>query len=334
MTASVFLDLPGAVAGDPPDAGVAAHYGDPHREQRTLVEGTGLVDRSNRGVLQVCGPDRLSWLHSLTTQHLEALKPWQATEGLVLSPRGHVEHHFALLDDGLCCWLDVEPGTAQALTTFLESMRFLLRVEVSDVSADWAVLTKTRPEPSLLSGSMPLPGGGFARPRRWPVDSVDLVVPRQHLSEIAADPSSTVCGLSALEALRVAARVPRLGFETDHRTIPHEVGWLADAVHLEKGCYRGQETVARVHNLGRPPRRLVLLQLDGSQERLPSHGDEVTSAERSVGFVTSAAWHHVQGPIALALIRRSVPDEQPLTAGGVAARIEPSPSPSLLRAQG
>ena len=78
-----------------------------------------------------------------------------------------------------------------------------------------------------------------------------------------------LAGIWAAEALRVAAWRPRLGFETDHRTIVHEVDWLRTAVHLHKGCYRGQETVARVHNLGRPPRRLVFLHLDGSGHVLP-----------------------------------------------------------------
>ena len=113
------------------------------------------------------------------------------------------------------------------------------------------------------------------------------------------------------------------GFETDHRTIPHEVGWLETAVHLDKGCYRGQETVARVHNLGRPPRRLVLLHLDGSESELP--GARRPGAARTaatVGSVTSAARHYELGPIALALVKRSTPADATLVAGGVAAAQE------------
>src|SRR3954453_4613161 len=91
------------------DAGVAAHYGDPVREQRTLATAVGLVDRSHRGVLAIPGADRLSWLHSITTQHLTGLAPMTGTETLVLSPHGHVEHHAVLLDDGGTTWLDVEP---------------------------------------------------------------------------------------------------------------------------------------------------------------------------------------------------------------------------------
>jgi hypothetical protein len=124
--------------------------------------------------------------------------------------------------------------------------------------------------------------------------------------------------------------VPRFGLDTDHRTIPHEVGWIETAVHLNKGCYRGQETVARVHNLGHPPRRLVFLHLDGSVDRLPAHGDPVELAGdepgdehgATVGFTGSAARHYELGPIGLALVKRTVPVDATLLAGGVAAAQE------------
>jgi len=131
---------------------------------------------------------------------------------------------------------------------------------------------------------------------------------RDEMGSIAEQPAGTW----AYEALRVAARRSRLGFETDHRTIPAEVDWIDVAVHLEKGCYRGQETVARVHNLGRPPRRLVLLHLDGSAEELPDRGDALTLNERAVGFVGTVAQHFELGPIALGLVKRNVPDDAPL----------------------
>jgi tRNA-modifying protein YgfZ len=136
-----------------------------------------------------------------------------------------------------------------------------------------------------------------------------------------------LAGTWAHEALRIAARRPRFGLDTDHRTIPHEVGWIGTAVQLDKGCYRGQETVARVHNLGHPPRRLVLLHLDGSEDRLPVHGDPVTVAGENpdgaeVGFVGSAARHYELGPVALALVRRTVPVQATLAAAGVPAAQE------------
>lgn len=295
----------GAVPADPPDAGVAAHYGDPFREQRLLVDGRASVDLSHRPVVRVSGPDRLGWLHSLTSQHLEHLEPGVPTEALVLSPHGHVEHALALVDDGEATWAHVEPGTAEALVGYLDSMRFWAKVEVENLSPTYAVVLA----PAAIPG---------APSRRTPF-GVECFVARDRL---AAALAGDLAGVWALEALRIAAGLPRLGLETDHRTIPHEVGWLGSAVHLDKGCYRGQETVARVHNLGRPPRRLVLLHLDGSDSELPVHGDPVLLGDREVGAVTSSARHYELGPVALAVVKRSTPADAPLVAGGVAAAQE------------
>jgi tRNA-modifying protein YgfZ len=319
---SPLLGEPGAVSAEAPDTGVAAHYGDPFAEQRALTRRFGVVDRSNRGVLRITGPDRLSWLHSLTTQHLERLAPGVSTEALVLSPQGHVEHHLTLTDDGSAVWAHVEPGTIASLVDFLTSMRFMLRVEPEDVSAQYAVLTVHGPEaPAAVApatGSLPgvVISTGFG---------TDLIVPRAELAARVAELRSAgaaLAGMWAHEALRIAAGRPRLGLDTDHRTIPHEVGWIEAAVHLSKGCYRGQETVARVHNLGHPPRRLVLLHLDGSEDKLPSHGDQVLLDDAGVGFVGSAARHYELGPIALALVKRTTPVAATLQADGVAAAQE------------
>jgi len=332
---SPLLTLPGAVPADPPDQGVAGHYGDPFREQKALVEAAGVVDRSNREVLTVRGPDRLTWLHSLTTQHLSSLQALRGAEALVLSPHGHVEHHLLLLDDGETTWLDVEPGTAAELGRYLDSMRFLLRVEVEVVTSQWAVASLLGPDTDRVLAEEfgvevaptpyavhPLPRGGFARRMPGPGEgAIDLLLPRERLSAVGSLLGAPPAGLWAYEGLRVAARLPRLRHETDHRTIPHEVGWLESAVHFNKGCYRGQETVARVHNLGRPPRRLVLLHLDGGAEALPRTGDVVTSDGARVGFVTSAVRHYELGPIALAMVKRATPDDLELTAGGVPAKI-------------
>ena len=323
---SPLLALPGAVEAGWPDEGVAAHYGDPMREQRTADQSAGLVDRSNRGVLRITGQDRLSWLHSLTTQQLEGLAAGQGAQALILSPTGHVEHHLTLSDDGTAVWVHVEPGTAGALKEFLDSMRFMLRVEVADVSQDYAVLTVLGPAGDDLAAGLDTVA---ARVKPGPFGIIDLIVARDLLPEVAGDllrRGAAVAGMWAFEALRIAARVPRLGLDTDHRTIPHEVGWIETAVNLNKGCYRGQETVARVHNLGHPPRRLVFLHLDGSADRLPAHGDPIELAGdehgAAVGFTGSAARHYELGPIGLALIKRTVPVDATLLAGGVAAAQE------------
>ncbi|MBV9870261.1 MAG: folate-binding protein YgfZ [Frankiaceae bacterium] len=296
---SPLLDRPGAVEAQGVDAGVAAHYGDPFREQRTLLDGGGVVDRSHRGILRVSGVDRLSWLHSLTSQHLDALPTGETREALLLSPHGHVEHHMVLRDDGESTWLMVEPGTSEALAAYLESMRFMLRVEVTDEAPSYAVL-------SVLSEG------------QWR----DEIVRRADLAEHAAATGLPLAGLGAYEALRVEAHRPRLGFETDHRTIPHELGWIGVAVHLDKGCYRGQETVARVHNLGRPPRRLIAGHLDGTSDELPSPHTPIELDGRVIGFLGTAVQHAELGPIALAVIKRATPDDAELTVAGMAMKPE------------
>jgi len=299
---SPLLALPGAVAGAGIDAPVAAHYGSFNREQRALDAGEGFVDLSHRGVVRVTGPDRLTWLHSLTTQHLLDLAPGQPTVALLLSPHGHVEHALYGVDDGDGFTAHVEPGTSGALVEWLDRMRFLMQVEVADVTDEVAVCWR--------------PVGDEGR--------YDLV-PRERLTAYA-EAAGPAAGMWAFEALRIARGEPRLGLDTDHRTIPNEVGWIGDtswgAVHLDKGCYRGQETVARVHTLGRPPRRLTLLHLDGSANRLPEAGTPLRYDGREVGFVGSSARHHELGPIALGLVKRAVPVDATLDADGLPAAQE------------
>ncbi|MCX4725552.1 YgfZ/GcvT domain-containing protein [Streptomyces sp. NPDC090052] len=314
---SPLLSLPGAVPAEGRDEGVAAHYGDLFREQRALSDGTGLVDLSHRGVITVTGPDRLSWLHLLLTQHVSELPQGVATEALILSANGHIEHALYLVDDGETVWAHVEPGTQQELIAYLESMKFYYRAEIADRTEDIAVV-------HLPAGSIAgVPDGVVVRET---AHGRDLFLPREQLEAYAAE-HGPVAGLLAYEALRIEAHRPRVGLETDHRTIPHELGWIGTAVHLEKGCYRGQETVARVHNLGKPPRRLVFLHLDGSEVLLPGHGTPVRLASdgaegRQLGFVTSSARHHELGPIALALVKRNVPVDAELLAGDTAAAQE------------
>jgi folate-binding protein YgfZ len=320
---------------DDPDATVPWHYTDPHGEQRRLASGEGYVDLSHRGVVRVTGPDRLDWLHSLTSQRLDRLAPGQSATALLLDPHGHVEHELHLVDDGDATWIIVEPGAAPALTGYLESMRFLLRVAAADVTAETAVVWEPHREPVPGRPTWLVPpewaglpatdaGGDAARyvpARPGVLVGREVLVPRAEVTDYLAQ-AGPPAGTWALEALRVAAGVPRMGRETDHRTIPHEVGWIGPAVHLDKGCYRGQETVARTHNLGRPPRRLVLLHLDGSAEHLPAHGAAVLLDGRTVGWVGTAARHYELGPVALAVVKRSVPVTATLLVDGVAAAQE------------
>jgi folate-binding protein YgfZ len=342
---SPFLALPGAVAADADglDAGVAAHYGNPLIEQRNLDAGSAIVDLSHWSVVRIAGADRLSWLNSFSSQKLDTLAAGVGAETLILDPQGHVEYDVRILDDGSAAWLIVDGDAAPALTAWLDRMRFTLRVEVADLSEDFAVIGAMG-EPAALgveaaSGNgMPLVwadpwsqlvagGWQYASPDDHPAANWRLhlaIVDRTALTGIAEQAASgtpAVAGVLALEALRIAAWRPRGATEVDERTIPHELDWMRSAVHLDKGCYRGQETIAKVHNLGHPPRRLVMLHLDGSDTVLPVHGDEVfaqrTRPESDAGWqvcgtVTSSGIHYELGPIALAVIRRGVPADAPL----------------------
>lgn len=307
VNASPLLALSGAVAADGVDAPVAAHYGSFNTEQRTLAQGQGFVDLSHRDVVRISGPDRLGWLHNLTTQYFEGLEAGVPVEALILSPQGHVEHAFRGVDDGEAFTAHLEPGAGTALIAFLDSMRFMMRVEVEDVTAHYAVCWR----PSEVEESR----SDVTKPGRYDV------IERAKL-ESYAEAVGPACGLWAFEALRIARGEPRIGIDTDHRTIPNEVGWVPSAVHLDKGCYRGQETVARVHTLGRPPRRLTLLHLDGSENRLPVSGAAVVAANREVGFVGSSARHYELGPIALGLVKRGLSVDAPVEVDGLVAHQE------------
>lgn len=335
--ASPLLGLPGAVEGSGIDAGVAWHYGDPAAEQRALVDGRAFVDQSHLGVVTVTGPDRLTWLHSLSTQDLRSLTPGLGIETMILSPQGRIEHVAGVVDDGGTAWLITE--TPDALAAHLEKMRFMLRVEVAVVTDAWAAIgepvaaeaapgepiTWVDPWPGVTAGGTrygPSTDAHPGRARAWRL----VLVPRDALEAEATsriDAGWTPAGTWASEAIRVASWRPRAAAEVDGTTLPHELDWLRTAVHLHKGCYRGQETIAKVHNVGRPPRRLVMLHLDGSGHGLPTAGAAVMSGDVPVGRVTSAARHHEAGPIALALVKRSTDPAETLAvesdAGAIAA---------------
>ena len=335
---SPLLSRHGAVAAAGPDAGIAWHYGDPTAEQRALSRGGAVVDQSHLGIVRVAGTDRLKWLHSITSQQLEGLAPRTSTELLVLSPQGHIEHVAGVVDDGEATWLITERESAPGLAGWLDRMKFTLRVEVADVTDEWAAIGEpvaaegVEGEPVTWHDAWPAVTSGGTRygppesehpgaDRPWRL----VLVPRADLdAEVAAREAAgwPLAGTWATEALRVEAWRPRYAREVDARAIPHELDWLRTAVHINKGCYRGQETVARVHNLGRPPRRLVMLHLDGSQHLLPESGAEVRlpapdgGAGKVVGTLTSMARHHELGPIGLAVLKRNVPEDAELMVSG------------------
>ncbi len=286
---------------DGPDKGAIWHFGEPTKEQRALESGKAWADLSYKEIISVTGIDRLTWLHSLTTQHLEKLAPALWQEVLILDPQGHIEHQFLMVDDGETSWLVLDTGRAAPLLTHLQKMKFNLRVEIKDAASEFAILRAPGVSDQI--------GGPYA------------LVPRKELEQMKETFTSTSMqiGTWALEAQRVAHRRARIGFETDNKSIPNELEMLNKSVHMNKGCYRGQETVAKVANLGKPPRRLVLLHLDGSVVTVPATGTIVERDGVSVGYIGTVARHHELGTIALAVVKRNVPLDSQLTVAGIPA---------------
>lgn len=336
-----------------PDAGAIWHFGDPLGEQRAAETGAVLIDRSHRGVLTLSGKDRQTWLHSISTQHVAALPEGASTHNLSLDGQGRVEDHWLQTELGGVSYLDTEPWRSGPLSAFLGKMVFWSEVTVAQ--ADLVVLSLLGPqlnEQTVLDAlgldalpaemtATPLAGGGFARrmteAHQGRVE-LDVLVNRGDVADLQrrlTHAGVRPAGVWAYEALRVEAVRARLGVDTDERTIPHEVRWIggpgAGAVHLDKGCYRGQETVARVHNLGKPPRMLTLLHLDGSVDR-PVTGDAVLAGGRAVGRLGTVVDHVDLGPVALALVKRGIPADTPLSTGGeaeVAAMIDATSLPEV-----
>jgi folate-binding protein YgfZ len=266
-----------------------------------LEAGTAWADLSHYSVISVSGEDRLKWLHDLTTQFVSDLQPGVWMPGMILDAKGHVEYQFNLVDDGSATFLVLDPGYSDNLVEYLTKMKFMLRVDVKDVSDTYVVL-RAPGKPTEI-------GGPFA------------LVPRTELEEMKQTFGgvATQVGTWALDAERVAAHRPRIGFETDYKSIPNELGVLNTAVHMKKGCYRGQETVAKIYNLGNPPRRLVMLHLDGSDVGFPATGTKVENDGVVVGFVGTVARHHELGTIALAVVKRNTPIDATLSVDGIPA---------------
>jgi folate-binding protein YgfZ len=284
-----------------PDKGAVWHFGEPVKEQRALEAGTAWADLSHHNIIGVSGVDRLKWLHDLTTQFVSDMQPGVWMANMILDAKGHVEFQFNVVDDGATTFLVLDPGYSEQLIEYLTKMKFMLRVDVKDASSEFAVLR--------APGAPTEIGGPFA------------LVPRNEVEEMKKTFGgvATQVGTWALDAERVAAHRPRIGFETDHKSIPNEIGVLNGAVHMKKGCYRGQETVAKIYNLGNPPRRLVMLHLDGSDVGFPAVGTKIENDGIVVGFIGTVARHHELGTIALAVVKRNTPIEATLMVGGVPA---------------
>lgn len=336
----LFGTLPRAVTPD--GELVAAHYGSPFAEERQLQLGKAFVDLSLFDVVSVTGADRVTLLHNLTTRDFNNLEPGASSEMMVLDPHGHIQFVAGTIDDGETTWLITDLGMGEGLVNFFESMKFMMRVEAR-VRSDLGVVGIMRAsiaipdEAAKLCAAIwedpwprTLPGGahyGIADGDHVAKNShrTFLIVERDNgkaLAEALISSRMTPAGFLAWEAARVVDRRPRQATEVGERALPHELDWLRTAVHLDKGCYRGQETVAKLVNLGKPPRRLTYLYLEGPEGDLPSSGTEIQFKGRSAGVLTSVVRDGDEGPVALALLKRSVPTDAVLEIGEFVATQE------------
>jgi len=292
-------------------------FSNPLVEQREFIAGNAAISLEDKAVISVSGDDRLTWLNDILSQKLDELAVGASTEALWLDAQGRIVRDFHIIDDGETAWLITFKQDLEELLTQLKRMVFRAKVVITDRTDEFVVIaTWNKPvEQVFVSHEVSLQ---WIDP--WPATAVGgwrygdkPTAPweyREALVQVSDEPQVwqifTKAGTMALDALRVAAFKPAGPNEIDEKALPHESDWLATAVHMNKGCYRGQEAVAKVHNLGHPPRRLVFLHLDGSAHALPNTGDDVFAGENLVGKVTSVGQHFEMGPIALALIKRNV----------------------------
>ncbi|MEH0147212.1 folate-binding protein [Corynebacterium sp. Q4381] len=328
---SEFLDLPGAVPD--PETGVALHYGDPLAEQRRLATTPAVIDRSHRRVVEVSGPDAPTFLNNLLTQKLDDAPASFGGFALDLDAQGRILHHVGVMYDGTTFYLDMPSEQHESFTDYVRRMVFWSDVTIED--SDLQLVSVLSPR-----GSAPeLPEAAAIRTSAFgALLLTDALIPSPSPS-IFTSAGFDIAGLMAYEAARVRAVEPEIHRDLDAKAIPHEVprfiarGAEPAAVHLNKGCYRGQETVARVENLGRSPRLLVTLQLDGSSPTQPEPGAPVTLNGRAVGRLGTVVHDVDYGPIALALVKRSALGDGSATAvdldvDGTAARVDPDSLPT------
>ena len=278
------------------------HFGNPLQEQRQLLLGQAVVRRDDQIVLSLTGDDALSWLHSITSQNIKNLKPGESTETLVLTPNGHIEHQIKVLAFDAGLYLIVNSQKAQALSLWLNQMRFRSKVVLTETDLEvWGCFK------DLALSELVWVDGFDSEPKgsvRYAMQ-VESFPYREYLLTPGSKPALPEAGLLAFEALRIAAGRPEIT-DIDDRSLPHEFDWLASAVHLTKGCYRGQETVAKVHNLGHPPRRLVVLNLEVG-DTLANPGEDISYQGKLVGKVLAGALHYEAGSLALGLVNRNTP---------------------------
>lgn len=327
-------------------------------QYRQLREECGLLDRSARGKLLVGGPDAAEYLQGQLTNDVEALGPGEGQYAALLDRKGHIQADMRLLrTPAVPCrqvtgkgngggleaggfWVDTEPEGLEVARRHLQTYKIGREVELADVTTEWAILSLIGPRSAEIAAAPPLPEhscserrvggvgcllvgtrGGVdliaAAPATRPGDSRSSDADR--LREALLDAGAIEAGQEAAEILRVEAGIPRFGAEMGPDTMPAEAGIVERAVSFEKGCYIGQEPVARLHYRGRPNRRLRGLELSAPAEA----GTSLRLGEKEVGRIGSACVSPARGPIALAIVRREAEPGAELAVGedGVTARV-------------
>jgi len=300
-------------------------------QYRQLREESAMVDRSARGKILVSGPDAAEYLQGQLTNDVEALAEGEGCYAALLDRKGHLQSDMRVLHlpDGL--WLDIEPGPAPAVLSHLRTYSIGREVEIADVTEEWAILALVGPRAAELAGFEGLRPQYAQRIRRWQeievlgvatALGVDLIVragDADRLRGLALAAGVVEVGEEAAEIVRIESGTPRFGADMSAETMPAEAGIVDAAVSFTKGCYIGQEPVARLHYKGRPNRQLRGLELSAPAEA----GAELRLGDRTVGRIGSSCVSPARGPIALAIVRREAEPGAELAVGeaGVTARV-------------
>jgi tRNA-modifying protein YgfZ len=307
-------------------AEVAADYGDPPAEERALRESAGMVDRSAGGAVVVSGPDTITFLHSLLSQDVTGLEVGQGVHALLLSPQGKLDTDLRVLRTGVEeCRLDCEVGRGEALAASLRRFKIRVKAEVDDVSEDWGCICVRGPQSDVIveqAAATPVPpelhsfvawpalAGVLIVRAGWPggLTGVDVVGPVDGLAAawVGLEGAGAIpAGLSAYEAVRVTAGVPRQGRDIDEKTIPQEAFLERDAVSFTKGCFLGQELVCRIDTRGHVNKYLRRLNLSGGIDTTPPPGAGIVVGDKEVGTLTTVA-RSGTSIVALGYLRREV----------------------------
>ncbi|HET6814742.1 MAG TPA: folate-binding protein [Actinomycetota bacterium] len=287
------------------------------------------LKRPDRSTIVLGGSDVLRYLHAVCTQHTLDRAPGDATQALLLSPKGKIEFAFrlAVLEEGVL--VDTEAAAAQGLAERLARFVFRYDVTVGQPVPGAATVVGPGADAALAAAGLPVPvpgRAGIAGPdlvlRRTPV-GVDLLGPGAPAAVAGLERAGVERAPDGLwELLRVEHGLPRAGLELTDDVLAEEAGLLGSHVHLDKGCYPGQETVARVHNLGQVQRRLAGLRFEPSGDGLPApRTDLVADDGRRAGQLRSVVDHPRLGPIGLAYVRRVVDDGRLVRAGDRVATV-------------